>query len=151
MTLTAGTRLGPYETQGRFSPDSRWVAYASNESGQFQIYVQSFPSSGGKWQVSTGGGAQPQWRRDGKELFYLAPDRKLMAVEVNGAGPIFLPGSPKPLFEAHVSTIFPGPGAHYYTVTGDGQRFLVNTFVGESTPVPFTVVMNWSAGAETMN
>jgi Tol biopolymer transport system component len=57
------------ESQGRFSPDGRWVAYISNESGPFQIYVQSFPSSGGKWQVSTNGGAQPQWRRDGKELF----------------------------------------------------------------------------------
>ena len=133
------------ETQGRFSPDGRWVAYASNESGQFQIYVQSFPSSGGKWQVSSGGGAQPQWRRDGKELFYLAPDRKLMAVEVNGAGPTFVPGVPIPLFEAHVSTIFPGPGSHYYAVTGDGQRFLVNTLVGDSTPVPFTIVMNWTA------
>ena len=133
------------ETQGRFSPDGRWVAYISNESGLFQVYVQSFPSSGGKWQVSTGGGAQPHWRRDGKELFYLAPDRKLMAVEVNGTGPTFVPGVPKPLFDAHVSTAFPG-NAHYYTVTGDGQRFLVNTFVGESTPVPFTIVMNWTAG-----
>jgi len=135
------------ETQGRFSPDGRWVAYASNESGPYQVYVQSFPTSGGKWQVSTGGGAQPQWRRDGKELFYLAPDRKLMAVEVNGAGPTFVPGVPKPLFEAHFSTLFPGaPGATYYAVTGDGQRFLVNTLAGDSTPVPFTIVLNWTAG-----
>lgn len=133
------------ESQGRFSPDGRWVAYISNESGSFQVYVQSFPSSGGKWQVSTGGGAQPQWRRDGKELFYLAPDRKLMAVEVNGTGPTFVPGVPKPLFDAHVSNVFPGNG-HYYTVTGDGQRFLVNTLVGDSAPVPFTIVMNWTSG-----
>ena len=133
------------ESQGRFSPDGRWVAYISNESGQYQVYVQSFPSSGGKWQVSTSGGAQPQWRRDGKELFYLTPDRKLMAVEVNGTGPTFVPGVPKPLFDAHVSSVFPG-NANYYAVTGDGQRFLVNTLVGESAPVPFTVVMNWTAG-----
>src|SRR5207249_1138098 len=106
------------ETQGRFSPDGRWVAYASNESGPYQVYVQSFPTSGGKWQVSTGGGAQPLWRRDGKELFYLAPDRKLMAVEVSGAGPTFVPGAPKPLFEARFSTLFPGAaGATYYTGT----------------------------------
>jgi len=135
------------ETQGRFSPDGRWVAYASNESGAYQVYVQSFPTSGGKWQVSTGGGAQPQWRRDGKELFYLTPDRKLMAVEVNGAGPTFVPGVPKPLFEAHVNTVFPGfAGTTYYAVTGDGQRFLVNTLAGDSTPVPFTIVLNWTAG-----
>ena len=135
------------EIQGRFSPDGRWVAYVSNESGPVQVYVQSFPTSGGKWQVSTGGGAQPQWRRDGKELFYLAPDRKLMAVEVNGAGSTFVAGVPKPLFETHVNTVFPGfAGTTYYAVTGDGQRFLVNTLVGDSTPVPFTIVLNWTAG-----
>ncbi len=63
------------ERQGRFSPDGKWIAYTSNASGEWQVYVQSFPASGGKWQVSTNGGAQPQWRRDGKELFYLSPDR----------------------------------------------------------------------------
>ncbi|HJZ80376.1 MAG TPA: protein kinase, partial [Pyrinomonadaceae bacterium] len=135
------------ETQGRFSPDGRWVAYSSNESGQFQVYVQSFPISGGKWQVSTTGGAQPQWRRDGKELFYLAPDRKIMSVEVNGPGSTFVPGIPKPLFDVRVITLFPGAGgAIYYAATGDGQRFLVNTLAGDSTPVPFTVVLNWTAG-----
>ena len=133
------------EIQGRFSPDGRWVAYASNESGTYEVYVQSFPSPGGKTQVSINGGAQPQWRRDGKELFYLALDRKLMAVEVDGAGPMFVVGVPKPLFEAHVSAVFPS-GTTYYNVTGDGQRFLVNTLVGESAPVPFTIVMNWTAG-----
>ncbi|HEY3026455.1 MAG TPA: protein kinase [Pyrinomonadaceae bacterium] len=69
------------ETQGRFSPDGKWVAYASNESGTFQIYVRPFPPSSGQWMVSTNGGNQPRWRRDGKELFYLAPDRKLMVVD----------------------------------------------------------------------
>ena len=133
------------ESQGRFSPDGRWVAYASNFSGTFEVYVQNFPSSGGKWQISTNGGAQPQWRRDGKELFYLAPDRKLMAVEVNGAGATFVAGVPKPLFEAHVSAVFPGPPGSYYAVTGDGQRFLVNTLVVESAPGPFTGVMTWTA------
>jgi len=132
------------EGQGRFSPDGRWVAYISNESGSFQVYVQNFPSSGGKWQVSTNGGAQPQWRRDGKELFYLAPDRKIMAVETNGTGQMFVAGTPKPLFDARINTIFPGTA--YYAVTGDGQRFVVNTLVGEAAPAPFTIVMNWTAG-----
>src|SRR4029453_15396759 len=72
------------EAQARFSPDGRWVAYTSNESGSFEVYVQSFPPSGGKWQISTNGGSQPQWRHDGKELFFLGLDRKLTAVEVNG-------------------------------------------------------------------
>jgi len=134
------------ENQGRFSPDGRWVAYTSNESGPYQVYVQSFPTSGGKWQVSTAGGAQPQWRHDGKELFYLSPDRKIMAVEVNAAGPTFVPGVPKPLFEARFSTLFPGPpGGTYYAVASNGQRFLVNTLAGEPA-LPLTVVLNWTAG-----
>jgi serine/threonine protein kinase/Tol biopolymer transport system component len=70
------------EAQGRFSPDGKWVAYVSNESGKWEVYVQSFPVPGGKWQVSNSGGAQPQWRRDGSELFYISSDRKLMAVDV---------------------------------------------------------------------
>ena len=68
------------ESQGQFSPNGRWIAYVSDESGMPQVYVQSFPTLTGHWQVSPDGGTQPRWRRDGKELFYLAPDRKLMAV-----------------------------------------------------------------------
>jgi len=135
------------EIQPRFSPDGRWVAYTSNESGTFQVYVQSFPVSGGKWQVSTGGGAQPQWRRDGKELFYLTADRKLMAVDVNGSGPNFTVAIPRVLFDARVTSVFPGGiNAPYYAATGDGQRFIVDTTSGDSTPVPLTVVLNWTAG-----
>jgi hypothetical protein len=133
------------ETQGRFSPDGHWVAYASNESGPYQVYVQSFPTSGGKWQVSTGGGAQPQWRHDGKELFYLAPDRKLMTVEINSTGPTFVPGVPKP-FSRRVSVLSSRPsGGTYYAVASNGQRFLVNTLAGEPA-LPLTVVLNWTAG-----
>ncbi len=135
------------ETQARFSYDGRWVAYSSNESGQFQIYIQSFPTAGGKWQVSTGGGAQPQWRRDGKELYYLAPDRKLMAVELSAAGPTITPGIPTPLFEARITGVFPGQGgASYYAASGDGKRFLVNMLLSDTTPVSLTVVLNWTAG-----
>ena len=68
----------------KLSPDGRWIAYVSDESGREQVYVQSFPEHGGKWQISNGGGEQPLWRRDGRELFYLSGDRKLMAVEVKG-------------------------------------------------------------------
>jgi Tol biopolymer transport system component len=86
------------ETQGRFSPDAHWVAYASDDSGRSEIYVRPFPpdvSRGGRWQVSSAGGSQPRWRGDGKELFYLAPDRKLMAVEIR-TEPAFQRGTPHP-------------------------------------------------------
>jgi len=135
------------ERQARFSPDGKWIAYTSNPSGTFQVYVESFPTSGGKWQVSAAGGAQPQWRADGKELFYVAPDRKLMAVEVNGAGAAFTAGIPKVLFELNVISAFPGGGSvMHYAGTRDGQRFIVNTVVGDSAQVPITVVLNWTAG-----
>jgi Tol biopolymer transport system component len=136
------------ETQARFSADGRWVAYTSNESGSFQVYVQSFPVSGGKWQISTNGGGQPQWRGDGKELFFLGPDRKLMVVEVNGAESSLKAGVPKALFEARTIPTAPffGFNASYYAASGNGQRFLVSTLVGESTATPLTVVLNWTAG-----
>jgi Tol biopolymer transport system component len=86
------------ETHARFSPDGRWVAYVSDESGRAEVYVQSFPATGGKWQISSGGGDEPLWRRDGKELFYVAADGKLMAAEVNQSASTFQAGVPKPLF-----------------------------------------------------
>ena len=86
------------EAQGRFSPDGRWVAYVSNETGQFEVYVQSFPATGGKLPVSTGGGAQPQWRADGRELYYYTPDRNLMAVDVSGEDSTLKVGVARPLF-----------------------------------------------------
>jgi Tol biopolymer transport system component len=129
------------EVQGRFSPDGRFVAYVSNESGRAEVYVRTFPDAGGKWQVSTGGGAQPRWRRDGKELFYVAPDRKLMSAEVNtGSG--FATGVTTPLFQTQVSS-YTAPNR--YDVSADGQRFLVNSQVEETSQTPITVVLNWSS------
>ena len=123
------------EAEDRFSPDGRWMAYTSNESGQPQVYVQAIPPSGAKWQVSTAGGNRPEWRRDGKELFYVATDQKLMAAPVK-AGSGFEAGSPQPLFE---------PVPVGYQPSADGQRFLVSVrAAGEaSTPAPITVVVNW--------
>ena len=80
-----------------FSPDGRFVAYVSNESGRDEIYVQTFPDAGGRWQVSNGGGSDPSWRGDGKELYYRSPDQKLMAVEIRG-GSDFQAGVPQGLF-----------------------------------------------------
>jgi eukaryotic-like serine/threonine-protein kinase len=129
--------------QARFSPDGRYVAYASDESGDFEIYVQTFPEHGGKWQVSTGGGRDPEWRRDGKELYFISGG-KLMAVDVNAAGPQFEAGTPKALFEAHLGgSSAVNPNA-IYRVSADGQRFLAVT-AAEQTSSPVTVVLNWAA------
>jgi hypothetical protein len=126
-------------------PDGKWIAYASNESQKFEVYVQTFPTGNGKWQVSTNGGVQPRWRRDGKELFYLASDRKLMAVPVR-SGSSFEFGVPVPLFATKTvsGAAFYAGYSHQYDVTPDGQRFLLNT-EADASATPITVVLNWTA------
>ena len=121
------------EINARFSPDSRWVAYESNETGRLEIYVQPFPGPGPKVQVSVGGGTMPRWRRDGGELFYLAPDRRLMAVSVAQSGSRLETGPPRALFTLSTTSSYePSP---------DGQRFLVTAVVSEASPI--TVILNW--------
>ncbi len=131
--------------QAQFSPDGHWVVYTSNETGTKEVYVQPFPmSSGGKWPVSNGGGNEPRWRRDGKELFYFAPDSTLMAVDVSTTGGNVKLGVPKPLFK---TSILGGTGGGPITAwrwdSPDGQRFLVNTPTEEFTATPITIVLNW--------
>jgi Tol biopolymer transport system component len=137
------------ETGGRISPDGRWMAYTSDESGKNEIYVTSYPEPRGKWQVSTNGGTQAEWRRDSRELFYLAPDRKLTAVPIKG-GPSFEAGAPQGLFEMPPYTaawLAGGGGAlRVYAVATDGQRFLIGVPVGEESSPPITVILNWTAG-----
>ena len=128
------------ESQSQFSPDVKWIAYVSDESGTPQIYVQSFPTLNGKLQISTDGGMQPRWRRDGRELFYLAPNRKLMAVTIKAAAP-FQAETPRPLFETRLD----GTALrHTYAVSADGNRFLLNV-APESGAPPLTIVVNWPA------
>lgn len=134
------------EAQPRFSPNGRWIAYISNETGQFEVYVDSFPVSGAKLAISIGGGSQPQWRADGRELYYYGADRKLVAVEVNGDGPTFKVGEARPLFEIRVASIdqsFPGNG--YYTPTRDGKRFLVPSLPEAQERQQINVIVNWMA------
>jgi serine/threonine protein kinase len=126
---------------GNFSPDGRLIAYCSNESGGWEVYAQTFPLSDRKWQVSTDGGYQPRWRADGREIYYLTRDRKLMGVPVN-SGPSF--GVPKPLFQTQVPTGVNSVNLHYVP-SRDGRRFLVNTQIGEPAPTPITVLLNWTA------
>lgn len=134
------------ETFGQFSPDGRWIAYSSNESGRREVYVRGFapdrvPAAAiGKWQISTAGGDKPRWRRDGRELYYLAPDGKLMAVPVT-LGSTFDVGIATPLFDIRVVGFGP------YDVAADG-RFLMLTPVDDAprTSSPITLVLNWQAG-----
>jgi hypothetical protein len=123
-----------------FSPDGRWVAYNSNESGRNEIYVAPFPGPGGKRQVSSAGGMFPRWRGNGREIFFLAPNNRLMTVEVNGDATAFEVGATRPLFEARLT----GPG-YFYDVMPDGQRFLVNRAIEDKGPSAMIVVHNWIA------
>lgn len=137
-------------SQARFSPDGRYVAYTSDQSGKNEVYVRPFPTaSGGKWMVSKGGGNQPHWRRDGKELFYISADSKMMAVEVAGASGAFQSGIPKVLFAAPIFGGGTATNTTRYDVTADGKKFLINSVPAETTPgtsPPITVVLNWQAG-----
>jgi len=133
------------EGAARFSPDGRWIAYQSNESGQFQVYVQTVPLSGAKYQISTSGGIAPYWRKDGRELFYASADRKLMAVPIK-LGATIEAGTPQPLFPISPVTFGSFPNS-FYAPMRDGQRFLLNTPAGgeAGAATPFTVVTNWQA------
>ena len=135
------------ELKGQLSPDSHWMAYTTDESGQREVYVRPFPASDGKWRISTAGGEQPRWRGDGKELFFVGADGTMTAVAVKAAtGPTssFEAGTPVPLFETHIGE---GSGnvAFQYDVTADGKRFAVATCPPATAP-SLTVVVNWNAG-----
>lgn len=129
---------------GQFSPDGKWVAYASNESGRWEIFVTSFPEARGKWQISSGGGEQPRWRGDGKELFYVAPDGKLMAAPVK-EGATFDAGAPVALFQATPRELIATSEHMVYDVSRDGQRFLINTQVKNADTQPMSIILNWPA------
>jgi eukaryotic-like serine/threonine-protein kinase len=129
---------------GQFSPDGRWVAYESNETGRWEIYVTSFPEARGKWQVSSGGGEQPRWRGDGKELFYLSSDAKMMAAPVT-TGANFDARTPVALFQATPRQPVPLYDLFAYDVSRDGQRFLILTQVKRAETTPMSIVLNWTA------
>ena len=127
------------ETNGQISADGKWVAYASNESGAWEIYVTTFPSAAGKWQVSREGGTEPRWRADGKELFYIGQTGTLMAVPVE-AGGTFSSGAPAPLFQIRGRAPISSTDLFTYDVTKDGQRFLVNEYLKPDHVPPLTIV-----------
>jgi serine/threonine-protein kinase len=125
----------------RFSPDGRWLAYVSNESGRYEIYVQPYPGPGGKWQISTEGGTEPAWNYNGRELFYRCGN-KMMAADI-ATQPSFAAGKPRMLFEGPYERS-PATSPNY-DVSPDGQRFLMlkSAETGESAPTQINVVLNW--------
>lgn len=164
MTLATGSRLGPYEIvegigaggmgepfavvasafneiRPVFSPDGRWLAYESDESGRPEGYVRPFPGPGGKWQVSTDGGVEPRWSGDGREIFYLDPTQHLVAVAVDTRG-TFSAGIPEPLYRAR---LYQRLQRNRYVVAADGASFLMMSPMESQSQPPTTVVLNWDA------
>jgi Tol biopolymer transport system component len=124
---------------GVISPDGKWMAYQSNESGRMEVYITAFPAGGAKWQVSSEGGVQAKWRRDGKELFFLDSADNLMAVDVVASGNAVRLGVPHALF--HVPAAQRQVGA--FDVTADGKKFLLNSGSDKEGNQPLTLVLNW--------
>jgi serine/threonine protein kinase/Tol biopolymer transport system component len=132
------------ERAARVSPDGRWIAYTVVDRGQSQIVLQTFPNPGATWQVSPDGGSQPQWRRDGKELFYIARDNKLLAIDIDTTESSPAHGAPRVLFDTDIASLDRGSYGAQYIVFNDGQRFVLNGRSDEAAPI--TVVLNWQAG-----
>ena len=134
------------QTEGQVSSDGRWIAYHSNESGRYEVYVQTFPSRGGKWQISTDGGSHPAWRGDGRELYYYSRDGQLMAVPISSNARSLQAGPATPLFNIRMLN---GPNVSggfrmQYDVASDGNRFLINVPIDDAAPA-ITLVLNWTA------
>ena len=135
-------RTPRHEYQAQFSPDGRWLAYGALEGGKYDVYVQPYPDTGARWQISASG-TQPRWRPDGKELFYLALDGKLMAVDIEATSRGLTVGPPRALFSTLVNPV--EITRNSYVVARGGQRFLFANPVRESGPAPITIVLNWAA------
>jgi eukaryotic-like serine/threonine-protein kinase len=140
VAQTDGSSMG-----GKLSPDGQWIAYTSNDSGRWEIYLRPFPPKGGKSLISTNGGVTPRWRRDGKELFYVALDDRLMAVPIREdvEKHAVQPGAPVALFTTRIGGARAEVINGQYEVAPDGQRFLMNTRAGNVTAPPITIIMNW--------
>jgi dipeptidyl aminopeptidase/acylaminoacyl peptidase len=136
------------EGQPAFSPDGRWVAYMSDETGRAEVYVQPYPANGDKWPISTSGGLQPQWRADGKELFFLSATRQMQAVDVGGRGDRFEAGAPRTLFTTRVALVAGLLGPYRaYSVAADGQSFLIDELPPDAVQRrdPLVVIVNWTS------
>jgi dipeptidyl aminopeptidase/acylaminoacyl peptidase len=131
--------------QGQVSPDGRWIAYRSDESGKNEIYITSFPKPTGKLQVSIAGGVTPRWRHDERELYYLAPDRKLMVVDLKEISGSLQVASIRPLFELFSTMYLTAAGVNQYDVTRDGNQFVIDSVIADESTAPLNLVLNWDA------
>jgi eukaryotic-like serine/threonine-protein kinase len=136
------------QVNGMISPDGKWVAYASDESGIWEIYVTTFPAGTGKWQVSRGGGTEPRWRGDGKEIFYISPAGVITSVPVSTVG-TFSTGNPTPLFQFYRRAAISSTDIISYDVTKDGKRFLVNRYIKPEKVPPLTIILNADSRAKS--
>jgi serine/threonine protein kinase/Tol biopolymer transport system component len=132
------------ESNGQISHDGKWVAYASDESGDWEIYVTTFPTAAGKWQVSQHGGTEPRWRADGKEIFYIGAESTLTAVPISTEG-AFAPGNPTSLFHTQFRAQVSSTDQFSYDVTNDGQRFLVDRYAKPTQVAPLHIILNATA------
>ena len=141
--ITPLLRDSANEKEGQISPNGKWIAYSSDESGRPDLYVSRFPSMSGRWQLSStgGGGSQARWRRDGREIFFLSADRKMMAASVSEIGNDLLVQVPQVLFQTRARYT----GERSYDISGDGQRFLINDMVLDQPVSPIVMVLNWPA------
>ncbi len=135
------------QTEAQLSPDGKWLAYASDETGDWEVYISPFPATGGKLQVSHGGGSQPRWRGDGKEIYYLGPARTMMSVPVNGEGGLST-GYPMPLFQVRSRPKVSATDIFAYDVTADGKRFLVNQYVKPAQTSPLSIILHATSGLQ---
>lgn len=148
LTISTGKSPIPFlqtefnEAGGILSPDGKWIAYQSDETGKNQVYVRPYPGPGGKWQISTSGGTRPHWRGDGKEIYYLSDENNLIAAEVKASGSAFAVAEVHMLFPAN---LFINIDGNAYDVTSDGRRFLVITMVEEVTSPPVMLISNWDS------
>jgi Tol biopolymer transport system component len=135
------------KSDGQVSPDGKWLAYESDETGEWEVYITPYPGGGGKLQVSRGGGKEPRWRGDGKEIFYLEPSGKIVAVDVNSEGTLAT-GAPTTLFQAHARSAVSSSDLFNYDVTPDGQRFIVDRYVRPAQTPPLSIILHADSGPE---
>lgn len=131
------------ERNGQLSPDARWMAYASDVGGTFEVYVQPFPATSARWQISREGGRQPLWSPDGKRLYYISLDNKLVAVDVDGSGTRFEPRAPRVVIDTRVGGWERTHQGTPYAVSADGRRILIAN--AQDTTTPVTIVLNWES------
>jgi Tol biopolymer transport system component len=146
VPVTGGTATAVVATEaadkgGQLSWDGKWIAYASGQAGNYEVFVQAFPPAGARWQISKNGGRQPQWAPDGKQLFYISPEKKLIAVDVDGSTPRFVVKSSRVLVDTRVGGWERTHLGNPYAISADGTRLLVANASDESLPV--TVMLNW--------